>query len=126
MSKFSSYFALTLSEAILSPLGQVVKLHQWHCALIFVTHKQIFFILLEYLCPHASSFRVFNLPQLIHIQFHEISVSLSFAFSCIISIANSTRFRLFFFFLYSLSGFHSNFLISFLHLRSYSTLFLFI
>ena len=125
LAKFSLYFTLTFSSATLFHLGQVVRLHQLHCKLIFHVHKQIFFTFLEKSCPQAWLPQLTNLSQLIQNPFHSLSESLNLAFSCINSIANSTRFSFFFLVLYTLSSLPSNFLISFLHLRSYSKNFLF-
>ena len=82
-------------------------------------------MLLGRLCHHANSSQLHNLSQLIQNHLHSLSVSINFVFSCCISIANSHKLTFFFLTLYTFSGFHSNFLISFLHLRSYSVYFLF-
>ena len=124
MSKFISYSWLVLSFATVSHLGHVVRLHLWHCALIFTGYRHIFLILLEYLCPHASSLQLHNLSQLIQYPYQSSFVSLNLEFSCCKSSKNCNSLN-FFFFLYTLSSFHSNFLISFLHFLSYSNFFLF-
>ena len=112
MFMFLSYSAFVFSLATVSPLGQVVKLQVWHCALMFSFSKHIFLNLLEYLCPHANSPHEHILLQEIHLPLPFSSVSLNLAFSCAILIANSSGLILGKSDLYSLFGFHSNSLIS--------------
>ena len=124
-SIFSSYFWLTFSLATVSPLGQVVQLQVWHCALILAFSKHIVVYFLLYLCHPANSLHSHNFPQLIHLPLPSASVSLNLAFSCAICIANS-RGLIFGVLLYSLFGLPANSLISFSIFLWYSASFLLI
>lgn len=126
LSRFSSYLLLVFSLATGSHLGHVVQLQLWHWALIFSLSKHICWNLLLNLCPHANHHHEQKASQDIHLPFPSASVSLNFAFSCAIAIANWSGLILGAAVLYSLLGFHSNTLISFIIFLRYSVSFLFI
>lgn len=112
-SMFLSYSSLVFNFNAGFPLGHVVKLHVWHCALMFSFSKHMLVNFLLYLCHPASHSQSHNLLQLTHLHLPSPSVSLNLAFSCAIFKANSSGFMLGQSVLYSLGAFHSHSLISF-------------